>query len=144
MLIGEYKHTVDPKKRVSLPAKFRKELGGEVVLAKGFDNCLYVYSTAEWERVAGKLSQLSMGQSDTRNLNRFMFSGADLIEVDSLGRILISDFLKDYAGIKEKVVIIGVHSHVEVWNEDKWNEYKLKIDKQADSIAEKLGEVGVL
>ena len=143
MLIGEYKHTVDPKKRVSLPAKFRKEMGKEVVVGYGLDKCLSVYTTTEWEKVANQLSEMSMLQSDKRSFNRFMLGGASLVEVDSLGRILLPDILKEYADIKEKVAIIGVHSRLEIWDEDMWNEYKGKVVKQADVLAEKLGEMGV-
>ncbi|MEI6296462.1 MAG: division/cell wall cluster transcriptional repressor MraZ [bacterium] len=144
MLIGEHKHTVDPKKRVSLPAKFRKEMGGEVVIGYGFDKCISVYTVAQWEKVAAQLSETSTFQSDVRKFNRFMLGGATLVEVDSLGRILISDILKEYAGIKEKVAIIGVHTRLEIWDEDVWKDYKSKVESQVDVLAEKLGESGVL
>lgn len=141
MLIGEHKHTVDPKKRVSLPAKFRKEMGKEVVLGIGLDKCLSVYTVAEWEKYSARLAEMSMLQSDKRSFNRLIMGSASLVEVDSLGRILISDVLKDYAGIKEKVAIIGVRSNLEIWDEDAWNEYKGKVSKNADVLAEKLGEI---
>ncbi|HBM46082.1 MAG: Protein MraZ [Parcubacteria group bacterium GW2011_GWF2_38_76] len=142
MLIGEHKHTVDPKKRVSLPAKFRKEMGKEVVLGIGLDKCLSVYTVAEWEKYSARLSEMSMLQSDKRSFNRLIMGSASLVEVDSLGRILISDVLKEYAGIKEKVAIIGVRSNLEIWDEDAWNDYKGKVEKNADVLAEKLGEIG--
>jgi MraZ protein len=144
MLIGQYAHTIDDKKRVSLPAKFRKELGSKVVLTHGLDNCLFVYPTEEWAKVSEKLAGLSMGQADTRGFNRFMLAGAVEAEVDSLGRVLVPDFLRDFAGLKSKVAIIGVHSRIEIWNETAWSEYKSKIEKQADQLAEKLGEIGVI
>lgn len=144
MLIGEHKHTVDPKKRVSLPAKFRKEMGKEVVIGYGLDKCLSVYTVKEWEKFSAQLGDMSMLQSDKRSFNRFMLGGASLVEVDSLGRILIPDILKVYAGIKERVAIIGVHSRLEIWDEDVWNDYKGKVEKQADVLAEKLGEAGVM
>ncbi|HRY62524.1 MAG TPA: division/cell wall cluster transcriptional repressor MraZ [Candidatus Paceibacterota bacterium] len=142
MLIGEHKHTLDPKKRVSLPAKFRKEMGKEVVLGIGLDKCLSVYTVAEWEKYSARLSEMSMLQSDKRSFNRLILGSASLVEVDSLGRILISDVLKEYAGLKEKVAIIGVRSNLEIWDEDAWNEYKGKVAKNADVLAEKLGELG--
>jgi len=144
MLIGEYTHTLDPKKRISLPAKFRKEMGKKVVITHGFDNCLFVYSLKDWERMAGKLVELSVGQSDSRGMNRFMFGGAVETDVDSLGRVLLPDFLKEFAGLKNKVAVVGVHDRVEIWDEKAWNLYKKKIEKSADVLAEKLGEVGVL
>lgn len=144
MLIGEYKHTLDPKKRVSLPAKFRKEMGKEVVVGCGLDKCLSVYTTSEWKKFAGQLSEMSMMQSDKRSFNRFILGSASSAPVDSLGRILIPDNLKEYAGLKEKVAIIGVHSRLEIWDEGSWDDYKKKVASQADLLAEKLGEMGVM
>ena len=144
MLIGEYVHTLDAKKRLSLPSKFRKKLGKKVVVTRGLDHCLFLYPLKEWGEISEKLSTLSIGQSDTRGFNRFMLSGAVEVDVDSVGRILIPDFLKDFAGLENKVVLAGIHSRVEIWNEKRWIEYKKKIEGQADQLAEKLGEIGVL
>lgn len=144
MLIGEYIHTLDPKKRVSLPSKFRKEMGKKVVVTHGLDNCLFVYSVAQWKKVTDKLATLPMGQADTRGFGRFMLAGAVETDVDSIGRILIPDFLKEFAKLGSHVAVIGVHDRVELWNEERWSEYKGKIEKQADALAEKLGEVGAL
>ncbi len=144
MLIGEYKHSIDSKKRLSLPARFRKEVGKEVVITHGLDNCLFVYPVKEWSKVTEKLSTLSMGQADTRGFNRFMLAGAMLSDIDSIGRILVPDYLKEFAELKEKVVVIGVHTHIEIWDEDKWTKYKGQIEKQADALAQKLGEIGVI
>lgn len=144
MLIGEYIHTLDTKKRISLPAKFRKEMGKKVVVTRGLDNCLFVYPLKQWEKVTAKLAELPMGAADTRGFNRFMLAGAVETDVDSLGRVLIPDFLKDFAGLKGKVSVIGVHDRVEIWNEKTWGSYKGRVEKQADVLAEKLGEIGVL
>ncbi len=144
MLIGEYTHTIDEKNRVSLPVKFRKEVGKKVVITHGLDNCIFLYAMNEWMQVADKLGGLGIGQSDTRGFNRFMLAGAVEVEVDSIGRILIPDFLKKFADLAEKVIFTGVHNRVEIWNSDRWNEYKKKIEKQADKLAEKLGEIGAL
>jgi MraZ protein len=144
MLIGEYVHSLDPKKRLSLPAKFRHELGKKVVVTRGLDNCLFVYPLKEWQRTMEKIGQLPFGQADTRGINRFFLSGAVEVEVDSVGRILVPDFLKEFAHLGSKVVLAGVHNRVEIWDETTWTEYKKRIEKQADALAEKLGEVGVL
>lgn len=144
MLIGEYIHTLDPKKRIALPAKFRKELGKKVVITRGLDNCLFVYPMKTWQKVSDKLADLPMGQADTRGFGRFMLAGAVESDIDSIGRILVPDFLKDFAGLKTQVSVIGVHDRVELWNETVWSEYKGRIEKQADVLAEKLGEIGVL
>ncbi|MEK7460408.1 MAG: division/cell wall cluster transcriptional repressor MraZ [Patescibacteria group bacterium] len=144
MLIGEYIHTLDPKKRIALPAKFRKELGKKVVLTRGLDNCLFLYPMKTWQKVSSKVAELPMGQADTRGFGRFMLSGAVESEVDSIGRILVPDYLKDFAGLSTRVSVIGVHDRVELWDEKAWGEYKGRIEKQADALAEKLGEIGVL
>lgn len=142
MLIGEYKHSLDPKKRVAIPAKFRKEIGKKAVVTKGQDQCLFVYPMNEWEKVAEKLSGLPTGPADTRNFVRLSFSGANDVEIDALGRILIPDNLKEFAGLKEKVVIVGVYKRLEIWNEENWKNYKQRLEKQTDILAEKLGESG--
>ncbi len=143
MLLGEYTHTVDEKNRISLPSKFRKEVGKKVVITHGLDNCLFLYPLKEWEKISTKLAELGMGQADTRGFNRFMLAGAVETDVDSIGRILIADFLREFADLKSRVVFTGVHNRVEIWNEKSWKEYKKKIEKQADTMAEKLGEIGV-
>lgn len=144
MLIGEYKHTLDDKNRLSLPSKFRKEIGKNVVITPGLDNCLFVFAKGEWAKIAERLSQSSMLSSDNRSFNRFMFGGAVEAEVDGIGRILMPDFLKERAGLKNKVVIIGVQNRLEIWNEKAWTDYKQVVAGQADALAEKLGQVGVL
>ncbi len=144
MLIGEYTHNIDAKKRLSLPSKWRKELGTNVVITRGLDNFLFIYPLKEWEKITEKIGQLPLGQADTRSFNRFFLSGAVEVEVDSVGRILVPDFLKDFAGLSASVVLAGIHNRIEIWDEKKWNDYKRKIETQADALAEKLGEIGVL
>ncbi|MCX6731710.1 MAG: division/cell wall cluster transcriptional repressor MraZ [Candidatus Parcubacteria bacterium] len=142
MLIGEYKHNLDPKKRLAIPAKFRKELGEKVVVARGLDQCLFVYPLPEWEKEAERLSSLPIGAADKRNFARLSFSGAIDVELDALGRILIPDYLKSFAGLKDKVVIVGVYKRLEIWDEENWKNYREKMEKQTDLLAEKLGEQG--
>jgi MraZ protein len=144
MLIGEYTHTIDDKKRISLPIKFRKELGKKIVVTHGLDNCLFAYTLKEWQKISEKISQLGMGQADKRGFNRFMLAGASIVDVDSVGRILIPEHLREFAEVKEKVVFTGVYSRVEIWNEKRWNEYKQQVIKNADMMAEKLGDIGAI
>lgn len=144
MLIGEYTHTLDPKKRLSLPSKWRDELGRTLVVTRGLDNCLFVYPLSAWHKISEKIGQLPLGQADTRSFNRFFLSGAVEVGVDSVGRILVPDFLKDFAKLDSKVVLAGIHDRVEIWDEKRWSEYKTQIETQADALAEKLGEIGVL
>lgn len=144
MFIGEYEHSLDEKKRVSLPKSFRAALGKKVVMTRGLDNCLFVYSQKTWEKVADKLQTLSFAQADTRGFNRFILSGAAEVDVDGAGRILIPDHQKEFAGLKKNVVFAGVSDRVEIWEASRWNAYKSRIEKQADALAEKLGEIGAL
>jgi MraZ protein len=144
MLIGEYLHTLDNKKRLSLPAKFRKEVGRKVVLTRGLDQCLFMFPEKTWARIAQKLIDLPIGQADTRGLSRFLLAGAVDTEVDGAGRILVPDYLKEFADLRSRVVLAGVSDRIEVWNEKTWEEYKRRIEKSADQMAEKLGDLGIL
>lgn len=146
MLIGEYIHTLDDKNRISLPAKFRQKMGKKVILAPGLDRSIFMFTSIEWEKISSRLSESSSSflHADSRSFNRFMFGGAVEVEVDSAGRILIPDFLKDRAVLKTRVALIGVQNRVEIWNEKSWSEYKKVVEGQADQLAEKLGQVGAL
>jgi MraZ protein len=144
MFIGEYLHLIDNKKRLAIPSKFRKELGDKSILTRGLDNCLFLYPIGEWQKFSEKLGQLSMGQANTRNFARLMLSGASEVEFDNLGRILIPDYLKNYADLKKKIVVAGVLNRLEIWDQEKWDNYKKEIEKNTDAIAEKLGELGLI
>jgi MraZ protein len=149
MFIGEYKHTIDDKNRISLPAKFRKELGRKVVVTRGLDNCLFLYTHKAWSEKSPEIAKLGW-QADARGFSRFMFSGAVEVEVDSMGRILIPDYLREFGSINPRhggagtpVIFAGVHDRIEIWNEKRWDTYKKKIESQADMMADKLGSVGL-
>ncbi len=144
MFIGEYTHTVDEKKRISLPSKFRKELGSKVIITKSPDTCLIVFPLKAWETMAATLGQLPMGQRDNRDFGRFMLSGAAEVEVDSMGRILVPDFLREFSALKSKVVFAGLYDRIEIWNEKDWVDKKKVIERQAESMSEKLGDMGVI
>jgi MraZ protein len=144
MLIGEYIHSIDEKNRLSFPVKFRKTMGKTVVVTPGLDQCLFVFTTKEWEGIAEKLANSSMLQSDTRSFNRYLLGGAVEVGVDQQGRILLPDFLKDRAGLKGKVAVVGIHTRVELWDETTWKAYKKDVEANADALAERLGGIGVL
>lgn len=144
MLIGEYRHTLDTKKRLALPSKWRSELGSKLVITRGLDNCLFVYPVRAWDAITEKVGALPLGQADTRSFNRFFLSGAVEVEVDGNGRILVPEFLKEFACLENKVVLAGIHDRIEIWDEERWNEYKSRIEGEADALAEKLGDIGVL
>ena len=143
MLIGEYNHSIDAKKRLAIPAKLRKLFGDRAVITRGLNNCLFLYPIRQWQKLTEKLGQLPGGQGDTRSFSRLMFSGAMEVELDQLGRILVPDYLKSYAELAQRVVIIGVYDRLEVWDEKRWSNYKQDAEKNTDMIAEKLGELGL-
>ncbi|HPN96568.1 MAG TPA: division/cell wall cluster transcriptional repressor MraZ [Candidatus Moranbacteria bacterium] len=143
MFIGEYQHSIDPKKRLALPSKFRAELKNKVVVTRGLDKCLFIYPMKVWEELAGKLGTLPVGESATRSFIRLMLAGAIDCEIDKQGRILIPDFLRSYAGIGKNAIVAGVYNRLEIWDEKKWNEYKKNAEKNSDEIAEQLGKLGV-
>lgn len=144
LLIGQYEHTLDEKKRVSLPKTFRAALGKKVVVTRGLDNCLFVYSRSGWEVVAGKLQSLSIVNADTRGFNRFMLSGAAEVEVDAAGRILLPEHQKQYAQLRKNVVFAGISDHVEIWDAQRWRGYKTRIEKNAEKMAAKLSQIEAL
>lgn len=143
MFIGEYKHTIDEKGRMALPAKFRAKMSGAAIITRGLDHCLFVFTANDWEILAQKLMSLPMVQSNSRAFSRLMLAGAMEAEIDGQGRILIPDYLREYAALKKQAVIAGLYNRIEIWEEAKWGVYKKKTEKDSDEIAEKLGELGI-
>ena len=143
MFIGEYTYSIDDKKRLAIPVKFRQLLKKKAVITKGIDQCLFLFTIKDWSTLAKKISQLPLSQSDARGFSRVMLSGAMEVDIDNLGRILVPDYLKNYALLKKKVVIAGVSTRIEIWDEKTWNSYKVKNEKEVGKIAERLKELGV-
>lgn len=143
MFIGEYYHTIDAKKRLAVPVKFRKDLENKAVLTRGLDGCLYLYPVKEWKQMAEKLSQLPISRADSRAFVRLMLAGAMEVSLDQLGRILVPDYLKEYAGLDKKAAIAGLYNRIEIWSEDKWESYKQQTTKEVSTIAEKMHELGI-
>lgn len=143
MFIGEYKHTIDTKKRLALPSKFRRELGKEVIITRGFDKCLVIYPQKDWKRVIEELGRLPTGRAESRKFNRVVLGGAVEVNLDRLGRILIPDYLKKYAGLKKNVIICGLSNKLEIWDVQKWEVYRKKAEQDIDKIAEKLPDLGI-
>lgn len=143
MLIGQYEHTIDNKKRLALPAKFRGELGDKVIITRGIDGCLFVYTQEEWQKASQKWSNLTISQTEARSFARMMLAGAMEVVLDKLGRILVPDYLKEYASLKKNVVICGLSNRLEIWDSDKWQSYRDAAEKGVDEIVSKLGDLGV-
>jgi len=138
MFLGEYFHTFDSKNRISVPSKFRKDLGRVVVVTRGLDHCLYVYSRKAWEKEAALYAGEVNGSAARRGLARLFLAGSSEAEVDGSGRVLIPDHLRAYAGIKEKAVVAGVADRVEIWEEKAWKTYTTQIERDAEAFAEKV------
>jgi len=143
MLLGEYKHSLDIKGRVAIPAKFREELNAGAIITRGLDKCLFVFGTKEWENLVQKLLSLPLAQSNSRAFVRLMLAGASQVDFDNQGRILIPEYLRRYAGLKKQVVIAGLYSRMEIWDEETWENYKTKTESASDEIAERLSELGI-
>lgn len=143
MFIGEYTFKIDQKKRVAVPVKFRKELGKKAVITRGLDNCLFLYPADGWQELAKKLSNLPLAQADARGFARIMLAGAMEVKLDTSGRILIPDYLKEYASLGKEVVIAGLYNRIEIWDKAEWKKYKQKTEKEVGDIAERLKELGV-
>lgn len=143
MLLGEYKHNLDSKGRVAVPAKFREKFESGAIVTRGLDHCLFIFSKSEWEVLAQKIVSLPLAQAGSRAFARLMLAGATDVALDIQGRILIPDSLRNYARLKKQVVVTGMYTRVELWDVDAWEAYKMKTESAADEIAEKLGELGI-
>ena len=143
MLLGEYRHNVDAKGRVSVPSKFRGDLGQSFVVTKGLDNCLFMYSKTEWETFEEKLKTLPLTNNDARSFMRFFFAGATECEVDKQGRINIPQNLREYAKIQKDVVIVGVSTRAEIWNSENWDKYTNSDSLDVSKIASQMSNLGI-
>ena len=143
MFLGEYEHTVDDKGRLTIPAKFREELEGGVVITRGLDGCLWAYTRSEWEVLAEKISKLPTTNPAARDFARFMFANAfDSIPARQ-GRVLIPQNLRDHADIQNETVVIGVMNRVEIWRPDKWAEVSNRVGQDTDAVAAQLQDLGI-
>ena len=143
MFIGEYSHTIDSKRRLAIPSNLRKSLGKKAVLTRGIDSCLVLYPVKEWEELAKKLEALPTSKPDARGFVRLILSGAVDVSLDKLGRILIPDYLNEYAGLKKNVSVIGLSNKIEIWDEEKWKNYSKRTEKEIGDMAGRLEELGI-
>ncbi|MEK7634275.1 MAG: division/cell wall cluster transcriptional repressor MraZ [Patescibacteria group bacterium] len=143
MLLGEYKHNLDLKGRIAMPAKFREHLKGGAIITRGLDHCLFVFGKNEWEVLAKKLISLPLAQANSRAFVRLMLAGATDVELDAQGRVLIPDYLREYAGLKKEATIAGLYNRMEIWDKEEWVKYKQKTESASEEIAEKLSELGI-
>ena len=141
MFFGEYEHTIDDKKRLTLPARFREALAAGVVLTRGFDECLDVYARSDWDALVDtRLASLDPLSREARELKRFLFAAASDSELDKQGRVLVPPALTRRARLGREVVVAGVHDHLEIWDRAAWIENVTKIEGSADDVAERLAQ----
>ncbi len=143
MFIGEFQHNLDVKGRMAIPVKFRQKLTGGAIITRGLDHCLFVFTNNDWEVLAQKLIALPLSQANSRAFVRLMLAGASDVELDKQGRILIPDYLREYASFKKQVIVAGLYNRIEIWDNEIWKQYKSKTESASDEIAEKLSELGI-
>lgn len=140
MLMGEYRHNIDDKGRLIIPAKLREELGNNCVITRGLDGCLFIYPNEEWQKIVAKLNTLPFTKKDARNFTRFFLSGAQESEFDKQGRINITSPLVSYADLSKECVIIGVNDRIEIWSSENWDKFMNINSDSLSDIAENLFE----
>ena len=139
MLLGEYEHTLDDKNRLTLPAKFRQALGGGVVVTRGMDRCLFVFTREAWDDFVGsRLEGLNPFSREARQMSRFMFAGATETELDKQGRIMVPSPLIEHASLGREVVVAGVRDHVEIWDRAAWRKQLKEVEGSVELVAERL------
>lgn len=143
MFIGEYQATIDDKGRISIPAKFRGQLKNKIVVTRGLDNSLFLYTIDEWKKLAEKLASLPISTANTRAFSRLMLAGAMDCDIDKQGRVVLPAYLKEFAKINKKLVFAGLYNRIEIWSEELWAKYKAQTEKESNEIAEQLGSLGV-
>ncbi|MFA4831683.1 MAG: division/cell wall cluster transcriptional repressor MraZ [Patescibacteria group bacterium] len=143
MFIGEYSHNIDDKGRIAIPKKFRADLSKGAVVTRGLDSCLFLYTKAEWKKLADKLANLPFAQSNTRAFARLMLAGAMDVSLDKQGRIVLPEYLRTFAGLNKETILAGLYNRLEIWDQKKWNEYTKKSEGESNEIAERMGELGV-
>ena len=143
MFLGEYSHTIDDKGRLAVPAKWREQLAGGVIVTRGLDGCLFLYTRTEWEKLAEKLAALPISHKQSRAFARLMLAGAWDAEIDSQGRIMIPEYLRTFAALGKHITIAGLYNRVELWNEDAWHSYRQHAEAASETIAESMSELGI-
>lgn len=141
MFIGEFDHSIDNKRRLAIPYRFRRALGRGAIITRGLEQNLVVYTREEWDKLANKLAALPSFDKSVREFQRLIFSGAAEVEFDRTGRVLIPSFQVEYAKLKSQVAVVGLHNRIEIWDKVTWEKIKKAGDEQA--IMKRLSELGI-
>ena len=140
MLMGEFHHNLDDKGRIIVPSRLREELGENIIVTRGLENCLFIYSENEWAKVVSKLKTLPFTKKDARSFTRMFLSGATNAEFDKQGRIKIAIPLLEYAELEKECVIIGVNDRLEIWSKERWNSFMNVASENLSDLADHLFE----
>ncbi len=143
MFLGVFQHTVDEKGRLAIPVKFRPSVADGLVMTFGLDRCLYVWTMDEWSQLAEKLAKLPMMNADARKVARHFFAGATETSLDKLGRVVIPQILRDYAGLRGEVVVAGMPNRLEIWSQESWDEERSRVAENSSTFAEHLAAAGI-
>lgn len=141
MIIGEYKSKVGEKKRVSLPKRFRDELGEDIILTRGYENSLILVNKGMWEKVAKEVINGSFINKNIRDTSRFLVGGAKEISTDSQGRFIIPESLFEHAKLKEEIIFIGLVNWIEIWDKDEWENRLAYLQEHGDEIAQEINKM---
>jgi MraZ protein len=144
MFFGEFEHTIDSKGRLTIPAKFKDELAGGLVVTRGLDHCLWAYTREEWKLVSEKIASLPMASAEARRFTRFMFAGASEAIPDRQGRIIIPQKLLEHAGIDKDVVVTGMMNRIEIWSPERWQEEQGQATENPEALVAQLANLGIL
>ncbi len=141
MFFGWHQHTIDDKGRLALPAKWRSELAGGVVVTRGLDNCLFVFPKDKFEAMAQEIDGQGITLADARAWARYILGNAADVEPDKQGRVLIPQNLREFAALDGEVTVLGVMSRIEVWNPQRYKEANDHIEADASAVAERMGQM---
>jgi MraZ protein len=144
LFFGEYHHTLDDKRRVALPVRFRASFEGGVILTRGLDRHLWIFPRSAWEILVAKLAALPLSQAEGRSLNRLLFAGAIEQELDSSGRVLVPEHLSQYASLSKDVVFAGIDTRIELWDAAAWQQEIQSAEKRTHELADHLASLGIL
>jgi MraZ protein len=147
VFLGNYEHNIDSKGRLSVPAKFRAELGDTMYVTRWLDKCLALYPAPQFEKLRSQVSSLSIADPNARNLRRIFYAEAAEVELDRQGRINIPVRLREFAGITgddARVIVVGMDNYVEIWTPERWDALQDEVEENAGSIAAQLGTLGVI
>ena len=143
MFIGQFEHAIDEKNRLAIPVKFRRAISGGAVITKGLDGCLFLFTSEKFKKMAQSIGELPLTKSSARVYARLILAGASDVEFDKQGRVILPQYLRDYAGLTHVSIVVGVYDRIEIWDKSKWGKTVEKLDSKVGKITEELSDLGV-